>query len=74
MTEKKLKTFRVPCSWEVYGEYVCEAESWDDAIDQAEQGDLPEKPEYVSASFEVNHDIIEAMKEDDNLFYVEGEA
>jgi hypothetical protein len=65
MTEKKKQTFRVPVSWEVCGEYFCEAESWDDAIEQAEQGDLPTNGSYVGASFEVNHDLIEALREDE---------
>jgi len=51
----------------MYGHTHIEAESWDEAIEQAEADDtpLPTDGDYVEASFEVDHDIIEFEKEEE---------
>ncbi len=63
MTDKtKKKTYRLPCSWEMYGYLVIEAENLQEAIDIAdspEQG-LPEDGNYVDGSFKVDAEMIEA--------------
>jgi hypothetical protein len=47
--------FIVDCSWEMYGHVVVEAEDVDEAIRIAEQlSDITS--DYVSGSFEVDHD------------------
>lgn len=51
------KTFRIPCTWEMVGEYVVEAENLEEAIVAAEDGELP-NGDYVSDSFRVVHDEI----------------
>jgi len=58
------KLFRVPCSWQMYGYFECYAEDWDDAIEQANEGSLPDG-DYIDDSFEVDTDRIEEMKEEE---------
>jgi hypothetical protein len=60
------KEYEIPCCWQVYGTLYIEAESWDEAIEKAEADDipLPTNGDYVEASFEVDHDIIEFQREE----------
>ena len=59
------KTYRVPCSWEVYGITMVEAESWDEAISIAESGSLPlpDESSYISDSFRIDEEMVEYEKE-----------
>jgi hypothetical protein len=67
---KITKTYRVPCSWQVYTHAEVEAESWDEAISKVEDDSfpLPTDPDYVDASFEVDMEIIEEEMENPNTF------
>lgn len=63
------KTFKIPCSWEVYAYYEVEADSLEDAIDIVESGRigyngfaLPKNGGYVEDSFQIDHDIVEEEK------------
>jgi hypothetical protein len=71
MCDNTLKTFRVPCSWEMYGEMEVVAENWDEAVIKAEEPSmpLPLNGSYVEASFRIDHDMVEMNKEE----YEEGE-
>ena len=62
-----LKKYIVPCSWQMYGSLFVEAESWDEAVEIAEDDgtSLPTNASYVEASFEVDHDMIEFEKEEE---------
>jgi hypothetical protein len=64
------KTYRVPCSWQVYAHAEVEAESWDEAIAKVEDDSfsLPTDPDYVDASFEVDMQIIEEEIQNPNTF------
>ena len=64
------KTYRIPCSWQVYATAEVEAESWDEAIARVEDDDfpLPTDAEYVDASFEVDMEIIEEERANPNTF------
>jgi len=64
------KTYRVPCSWQVYGHAEVKAESWDEAINKVEDDGfaLPTDSDYVDASFEVDMEIIEEEKQNPNTF------
>ena len=53
------KTYRVPCSWEVYGITVVEAESWDEAISAAEESPLPIDNSYIEDSFRIDEAMVE---------------
>jgi len=61
-----LKEYKIPCVWQQYGFLTIEADDWDEAIEIAEAEDtpLPTESEYVMASFEVDHDMIEFEKEE----------
>ena len=61
------KEYKIPCSWQVYGTLYIEADSWDEAIEKAEEHEtpLPTESSYVDASFEVDHDIIEFEREEE---------
>jgi|SaaInlV_135m_DNA_3_1039749.scaffolds.fasta_scaffold93466_2 hypothetical protein len=61
------KEYKIPCSWQMYGYLDVEAESWDEAIEKAEDNGtpLPTDGSYVEASFEVDHDIIEFEREEE---------
>ena len=52
------KTYRIPCSWEMYGYYEVDADTLEEAIQMAVDGALPEG-DYVDASFEVDKEICE---------------
>ena len=57
------KTYRVPCSWEVYGITVVEAESWDEAISIAEDAQLPSDNSYIEDSFRIDEAMVEYERE-----------
>ena len=62
-----LKEYKIPCSWQMYGTLNIEAEDWDEAIEKAEEDDspLPTDGSYVEASFEVDYDIVEYAREEE---------
>jgi hypothetical protein len=64
------KTYRVPCSWQVYATAEVEAESWEEAITKVESNSvpLPTDPNYVDASLEVDMEIIEEEMQHPNTF------
>ena len=57
------KTYRVPCSWEVYGITIVEAESWDEAISTAEESPLPIDNSYIEDSFRIDEAMVEYERE-----------
>ena len=63
------KTYRIPCSWQMYGVMDVKAESLEEAIEKA-RGDstaLPTNSAYVEASFKVDKDIVEDYNEENCL-------
>jgi hypothetical protein len=62
--------YKIPCSWEMYGYFECEAENLTDAIRQADKGSLPEG-NYVDASFEIDEDIVQQDYPDEEYDIVE---
>jgi hypothetical protein len=62
------KTYRVPCTWQMYGYVNVEASDWDDAVEEAyaDEVPLPKDGEYVISSFEVDHEGIECEEEEEN--------
>ena len=61
--ETSPKLYRVPCSWEVYGITVVEAESWDEAISKSEDAPLPSDGSYIEGSFRIDEELVEYEKE-----------
>ena len=64
------KTYRVPCSWQVYAQVEVEAESWEQAKLKVITNSvpLPTDPNYVDASLEIDMEIIEEEIENPNTF------
>ena len=63
-----MKTYQVPCCWQVYTWANVEADSFDDAIEKAQgvwQYSRIDKnnPIYVKGSFEMDYEVIEYEKE-----------
>ena len=62
------KTYRIPCSWEMYGVMEVKAESLKEAIEQAYCEPLPNgNSAYIEASFKVDKDIVEDYNEENCL-------
>ena len=59
----KLRWYKIPCAWEVYGYSEVAANSLDAAIEKVEDNDfpLPSRSSYVDGSFEVDREIAEEM-------------
>lgn len=49
-----MPVFEIPCTWMVEGIMTIDAEDIDDAFEIAEERELPDFPEYVDDSFEIN--------------------
>jgi hypothetical protein len=54
-----LQTFDIPCIWEMCGAMQVEAASLEEAVEKADDMNLPKEGEYVSGSFQVNRDVLE---------------
>jgi hypothetical protein len=61
LKRNKIREFKIPISYEVYGEIVVEARTAKEALAYANENidliDLPEHVEYVDGSFEINNDL-----------------
>jgi hypothetical protein len=57
-----MKKFVVPVTWQVSSYVVIEAETADEAAEQAEEGKLPRDSEYVMGSFEADFECVEEVK------------
>tara|TARA_Y100001973_G_scaffold35273_1_gene53144 strand:+ start:728 stop:1078 length:351 start_codon:yes stop_codon:yes gene_type:complete len=56
------KTYRIPCSWEMYGVMEVKAESLEEAVRKAFEGNTPlpmDNSSYVEASFDVDVEVAE---------------
>ena len=56
------KTYRIPCSWEMYGVMDVRAESLEEAVREAFEGNTPlpmDNSAYVEASFDVDVEVAE---------------
>jgi len=58
-----MPTYKIACTWQVYGELEIDAPTLDKAIEIAEDGDtpLPTTSDYVDSSFEVDHPMTEEL-------------
>jgi xylose isomerase len=65
-----MPTYKIACTWQVYGELDIDAPTLDKAIEIAEDGDtsLPVESDYVDSSFEVD---IQMTEELNNLHILE---
>jgi len=60
-----MPTYKIACTWQVYGELEIDAPTLDEAITIAEDGDtpLPTTSDYVDSSFEVDHPMTEELND-----------
>ena len=52
------KTYTIPCSWQVTGKYHIEADNLQQALQIAEDSNLPEDCDFLEGSFEIDKDMI----------------
>ncbi len=55
------KTYRIPCSWEMYGHMKIKATTLEEAIEIAESNESLPDGDYVVDSFRVDHDILQDL-------------
>lgn len=53
-----MKTFKIPCTWQMYGFYHIEAEDIKEALQKAEDANLPTDSSYIECSFEIDNEMI----------------
>ena len=65
-----MPTYKIACTWQVYGELIIDAPTLEKALEIAEDGDtpLPTESDYVDSSFEVD---IQMTEELNNLHVLE---
>jgi hypothetical protein len=58
-----MPTYKIACTWQVYGELDIEASNLEEAITIAEDGHtpLPVESEYVDSSFEIDYPMTEEI-------------
>lgn len=54
-----MKTWKIPCVWQMYGYLKIEANTLEEAIEKAYDADqgLPDDGDYIDNSFEVDEDL-----------------
>ena len=50
--------YKIPVSWTMVADMEIEADSLDEAIEKAEEANLPDDAEYCDSSFEVNTELV----------------
>lgn len=60
-----MPTYKIACTWQVYGELNIDAPTLEKAIEIAEDGDtpLPTESDYVDSSFEVDVQMTEELND-----------
>ena len=60
-----MPTYKIACTWQVYGELEIDAPTLDEAMIIAEDGDtpLPTESDYVDSSFEVDVQMTEQLND-----------
>ena len=51
-----MKTYKIPVTWTTYAVVEVKADSIEDAMDDVEQGGLPEGGSYIDGSFEIDQE------------------
>ena len=53
-----MKTYKIPCTWQMYGFCHVEAENMKEALQKAEDANLPNDSDYIEGSFEIDSNMI----------------
>ncbi len=56
-----MNTYKIPCTWTMYGTYEIEASNIEEAAEKARHLPLPENAEYIEDSFNVDTDLIHEL-------------
>ncbi len=56
-----MNTYKIPCTWHMYGTYEIEASNIEEAVEKARHLPLPENAEYIEDSFDVDTDVIHEL-------------
>jgi len=53
-----MNTYKIPCTWQMYGYYHIEANSIKEALEKTEDSNLPTDSDFVEGSFEIDYGMI----------------
>ena len=53
-----MNTYKIPCTWQMYGYYHIEANSIKEALEKTEDSNLPTDSYFVEGSFEIDYGMI----------------
>jgi len=53
-----MNTYKIPCTWQMYGYYHIEANSIKEALQKAEDSNLPTDSDFLEGSFEIDNEMI----------------
>ena len=53
-----MNTYKIPCTWLMYGMYHIKANSLQEALQLADDAELPTDKDYLDGSFEINKDML----------------
>ena len=53
-----MNTYKIPCTWQMYGYYHIEANNLNEALEKTEDSNLPTDADFVEGSFEIDHGMI----------------
>lgn len=53
-----MNTYKIPCTWTMYGMYTVRANNLQEALQLAEDADLPREQDFLDGSFEIDKDML----------------
>ena len=56
-----MNTYKIPCTWTMYGTYEIDASNIEEAAEKARHLPLPENAEYIEDSFNVDTDLVHEL-------------
>mgnify|MGYP000668045618 CR=1 FL=1 len=59
-----MKKYKIPISWEIGSELEIEANSIEEALEKAQNEELPSNGEYIDGSYEIWDDVAREINEE----------
>lgn len=53
-----MNTYKIPCIWRMYGMYHIKANSLQEALQLADDAELPRDQDFLDGSFEIDKDML----------------
>jgi len=53
-----MNTYKIPCTWTMYGMYTVRADNLQQALQLAEDAELPKEQDFLDGSFEFDKDML----------------